>query len=74
MVPANQHGASTVAKKSAKKMDVAEKVKVLKAVRLELSPVDHERLEQCARERGLNMASYARMAVLERIKADEAAR
>jgi hypothetical protein len=41
-------------------------------VRLELSAGDHERLERCARERGLSKASYARMAVLERLKTDEA--
>jgi hypothetical protein len=43
----------------------------LKAVRLQLPESDHERLERCARERGLNLASYARQAVLEKIKADE---
>jgi hypothetical protein len=42
-----------------------------KPVRLDLSPADHERLERCAKERGLSKSSYARMAVLERIKADE---
>jgi hypothetical protein len=42
-----------------------------KAVRLDLTPTDHARLERCARDRGLNRASYARQAVLERIKADE---
>jgi hypothetical protein len=40
-------------------------------VRLELTTGDHARLERCAAERGLSKASYARMAVLERIKADE---
>jgi hypothetical protein len=44
---------------------------VTAAVRLELSTTDHERLERCSRERGLNMASYARMAVLKLIKEDE---
>jgi hypothetical protein len=42
-----------------------------KPVRLDLSKTDHERLERIARERGLNKASYARMALLERLKADE---
>jgi hypothetical protein len=42
-----------------------------KAVRLDLSPKDHERLERCAEARGLNLASYARMAVLALVKADE---
>ena len=44
---------------------------LVKGVRLDLSERDHERLERCSRERGLTMASYARMAVLERLKADE---
>lgn len=60
-----------MAKKRAKKVDAVKEEKTAKAVRLELQPIDHERLERCARERGLNMSSYARMAVLERIKADE---
>ncbi len=45
---------------------------LVKGVRLDLSEVDHARLERCSRELGLTMASYARMAVLERLKADEA--
>jgi hypothetical protein len=40
-------------------------------VRLNLSLDDHARLEKCAKAKGLNKASYARMAVLERIKSDE---
>jgi hypothetical protein len=61
----------TMAKKRARKMKAAEVVRTSKPVRLELSPDDHERLEQCARRRGLSLASYARQAVLERITADE---
>ena len=45
-----------------------------KAVRLDLSPKDHDRLEKAAEERGLSKSSYARMAVLALIKQDEAAR
>jgi hypothetical protein len=45
---------------------------LVKGVRLDLSEGDHECLERCSRELGLTMASYARMAVLERLKADEA--
>lgn len=45
--------------------------RVGKAVRLDLKPEDFERLEKQATARGLNKASYARMAVLERLKADE---
>jgi hypothetical protein len=60
-----------MAKKRPTKMDVVPEEKTSKAVRLELSLHDIERLERCARERGLSNASYARMAVLERIKTDE---
>jgi predicted HicB family RNase H-like nuclease len=42
-----------------------------KAVRLDLSPKDHERLERASAERGLSKSSYARMAVLALIKQDE---
>jgi predicted DNA-binding protein len=40
-------------------------------VRLDRSEADHKRLERLAGERGRNKASYVRMAVLERMKADE---
>jgi len=43
----------------------------LVAVRLDLSSRDAARLERCAQAKGLSKASYARMATLERIKADE---
>jgi hypothetical protein len=43
----------------------------IKGVRLDLSPEDHARLQRCAKERGLNMASYARQAVLATIREDE---
>jgi hypothetical protein len=45
-----------------------------KAVRLDLSPKDHDRLERAAEERGLSKSSYARMAVLALIKQDEEGR
>ena len=69
-----------MAKKSSKPMNAVKERKrltptlVKAAPRLDLSEGDHERLEQCARERGLTMASYARMAVLERMKTDEGSR
>jgi hypothetical protein len=44
--------------------------RITKPVRLELSPADHKRLEKTARELGLTMASYARLALFERLKAD----
>lgn len=48
--------------------------KETKAVRLDLTMADCLRLEDCARKKGLSMASYARMAVLEAIRKDEAER
>jgi hypothetical protein len=45
--------------------------KAVKGVRLDLSPADHRRLNKLAKERGLTMSSYARMALFERMKEDE---
>lgn len=45
--------------------------RVGKAVRLDLSPKDHDRLERASEERGLSKSSYARMAVLAFLKQDE---
>jgi hypothetical protein len=45
--------------------------KLLMAIRLELPIADYHRLEQQARQLGLTRASYARMAVLQRVRADE---
>ena len=42
-----------------------------KAVRLDLSAKDHDRLDRAAEGKGLSKASYARMAVLDRLKQDE---
>ncbi len=42
-----------------------------KGVRLDLSPADHKRLSRLAKERGLAMSSYARMALFERMRDDE---
>lgn len=63
-----------MAKKSPKKAIAVEPERMGRPVRLDLSETDHERLERCAREKGLNKASYARMAVLERLRADEASK
>jgi hypothetical protein len=57
--------------KGTKRMNAIEQENAARPVRLDLSGTDHERLERCARERGLSKASYARQAVLERIRADE---
>jgi predicted DNA-binding protein len=60
-------------KAGAKKMPAraTPKRRLANAVRLDLSDRDFERLERVAEERGLNKASYARMAVLAHIKQDE---
>jgi hypothetical protein len=67
-------GVDVMAKAKAKKMDATAERPILKPVRLQLTEPDYERLEKQARKRGLNLASYARQAVLEKIMADEAAR
>lgn len=58
-------------KKGGKRMNAVETERTVRPVRLDLSDADHDRLEKTAKEKGLNKASYARMAVLERLKADE---
>jgi hypothetical protein len=58
-------------KKGTKRMNAVQTERTVRPVRLDLSETDHERLERLARERGLNKASYARQAVLERMRADE---
>ena len=60
------------AKKGVKRMSAVQTEKSARPVRLDLAEADHDRLERLARERGLNKASYARQAVLERMRADEA--
>jgi hypothetical protein len=52
-------------------MNAVQEKRAVKRVRLDLSPVDHEGLERAAKEQGLTMASYAWMALFERLKADE---
>jgi hypothetical protein len=49
----------------------APKRRLGRAVRLDLSDRDHERLDRVAKLKGLNMASYSRMAILERLRKDE---
>ena len=41
------------------------------AIRLDVRPGDFERAAACAHRRGLTLASYARMALLDRIAQDE---
>lgn len=43
----------------------------MKPIRLDVTPTDYERASSRAEERGLTLASYARMALLDFIKRDE---
>jgi hypothetical protein len=49
----------------------APKRRLGKPVRLDLSATDHERLDRVATAKGLNMAAYSRMAILDRLRKDE---
>jgi predicted DNA-binding protein len=55
-----------------KKSNSVQDERAVKAVRLDLTPKDHERLDHQARKRGLTKASYARMIILERLEQEEA--
>jgi uncharacterized protein YbaP (TraB family) len=57
--------------KGDKMVTATQEERTVKGVRLDLSPEDHKRLERTAKQLGLTMASYARMALFERLKADE---
>ncbi len=75
MYPNHPEGLAMAKQKQVSKMQTTEAksgVRSGKAVRLDLKPEDFERLERQAQKRGLNKASYARMAVLERLEDDEA--
>lgn len=58
-------------KKGAKTVQATREPRTAKPVRLDLNPSDHERLEKQARKRGLSMASFVRMVILERLDALE---
>ena len=45
--------------------------RLTKPVRLDLKPSDHDRLDRQASRRGLTMASYARMVLLEKLDEEE---
>jgi hypothetical protein len=53
-------------------MNTVQEQRLVQGVRWDLSPADHKRLERFAREHRLTIAPCARMAVLGRLKADEA--
>jgi hypothetical protein len=61
-----------MAKKRVQKVITTQQVRSGRPVRLDLTEADHKRMERLATERGLSKASYARMAVLRQMKADEA--
>jgi hypothetical protein len=61
-----------MAKKKAAKVEAVQDANATMPVRLEFKLPDHERLARIAGARGLSKAAYARQAVLERMKADEA--
>ncbi len=60
-----------MARKRAPKVPAIQEEKAQMAVRLELPIADYRRLERQARKLGLTKASYARMAVMKTITADE---
>jgi predicted DNA-binding protein len=62
-----------MAKKTTRSKDVktTHKQPATKPIRLAITPEDHKRLDQCARQRGLTKASYVRMAILALIRKDE---
>jgi hypothetical protein len=60
-----------MAKRETKKVEAIQEERLVKPVRLDLTLTDHQRLERQAKRRGLTMASYARMVILERLEADE---
>jgi hypothetical protein len=43
-----------------------------KAIRLDMSPRDHERIEHVAKSLKVSKAAFARMAVMDRVRAEEA--
>jgi len=66
-----------MAKKKAEPMEATatpKRQRTGKAVRLDLTPRDHKRLEKAATSKGLTLASCARMALLEWLKTVEAER
>jgi hypothetical protein len=60
-------------KQGAKKVAATKtpKRRLANAVRLDLSDKDYQRLDRVTEFKGLNKASYSRMAVLERLRKDE---
>jgi hypothetical protein len=59
------------AQEGVRRMNAADWERTVGPLRLEVSNADRKRLAKAAKEKGLNKASYARMAALERLRADE---
>ena len=60
-----------MAGRAVKKVQATRPLRTGRAVHLDLSEEDHERLYEQAKKRGLNEASYVRMVVLERFEKDQ---
>ena len=58
-------------KKAPAKVNAVADERETKPVRLDLSLSDHERIERSARRFGLSKSAYVRMALFERLEADE---
>lgn len=58
-------------KKARKKVSSTQEKRATMPVRLDLPLIDYERLERCARKRGLSRASYARQAVMDWMNRDD---
>lgn len=58
-------------KKAAPKVNAVAEDRETKPVRLDLSLADHQRIERSAKRFGLSKSAYVRMALFERLEADE---
>ena len=58
-------------KRTVPKMNAVADAKETKPVRLDLSLADHDRIEASASRFGLSKSAYVRMALFERLEADE---
>jgi hypothetical protein len=61
-----------MAKKKVRKVLATETKREIWAVRLEFDSADHERLERIAKLLKLSKAGFARMAVMDRVREEEA--
>jgi DNA-binding transcriptional regulator YiaG len=61
-----------MAKKKAAKMEATQDKRQVWAVRLEFEATDHEEIERIAKMLKLSKAGFARMAVMDRVRAEKA--